>query len=268
MPYRIKIDSKDTFTDEAHLLSGMERLGLRLQQYQWPIVIGFLVILAAAAAVGIVIWLDHRNTEQAIALEQQATRLYLDRPVDQPGKADENLRKAIALYQQTIENYPRSSIAPLALYRLGNALVQANDLDGAIKAYQRFVAMYGDSTSLLSLVYQRLGYVYLLKGDAAQAGNALSAVLGMPEAFNKDQVLFELGKIEEAHARPEGALVRYQELMKAYPNSPFAGEAAVRAKALEVKKGPEPATGTSEATPPLGGGTKGTTKEDAGKTKP
>jgi tetratricopeptide (TPR) repeat protein len=269
MSYRIKIDSKNTLADEAHLLSGMERMGIRLQQYQRPIVIGFLVLLTAAVVVGIVIWLDHRNTEQAIAFEQQATRLYLDRPVDQASKADENLRKAITLYQQTIENYPRSPVAPVTLYRLGNALVQANDLDGAIKAYQKFVAIYDGQKSLLSLVHQRLGYAYLLKGDVAQAGKALSAVLDMPEAFNKDQVLFELGKIEENQSRPEGALARYQELMKTYPNSPFTGEAAVRTKALEVKKGPDgPATGSAEGTAPsLGEIMKGTTKESTGKTR-
>jgi tetratricopeptide (TPR) repeat protein len=106
---------------------------------------------------------------------------------------------------------------------------------------------------LLSLVYQRLGYAYLLKGNAEQAGNAFSAVLDMPNALNKDQVLFELGKLEESQSRPEGALARYQELMKTYPNSPFTGEAAVRTKALEVKKGPEgPAAGSPEGTPTQG----------------
>jgi tetratricopeptide (TPR) repeat protein len=94
---------------------------------------------------------------------------------------------------------------------------------------------------MLGLVYQRLGYAYLLQGARDQATSSFSAVLDIPGALNKDQVLFELGKLEETLSRPEGALARYQELMKAYPNSPFASEAAVRIKALEVKKtAPEP----------------------------
>jgi tetratricopeptide (TPR) repeat protein len=99
--------------------------------------------------------------------------------------------------------------------------------------------MYDETRILLSLIYQRLGYAYLLKGDAEQARKAFSFVLEMPEALNKDQVLFELGKIEESQSRPEGALARYQDLMKAYPNSPFTGEAAVRTKVLGVKKNPD-----------------------------
>ncbi len=257
MSYRIKIDSKQMLADEAHLLSGMERLAMVLHQYQRSILIGFLVLLIAVVVVGVVMWLDHRKTEQAVALEERATRLYLDRPVDQPTKADENLKQAVVLYHESLDMYPRSPIAPLTLYRLGNALVQANDLDGAISAYQKFIGMYEGNRTLLSLVYQRLGYTYLLKGNAEHAGKALSAVLGMPEALNKDQVLFELGKLEESQSRPEGALARYQELMKTYPNSPFTGEAAVRTKALEVKKGPEgPAAGS-----PVGVPTQGATKK-------
>ncbi|MER3425099.1 MAG: hypothetical protein C4293_19595, partial [Nitrospiraceae bacterium] len=63
-----------------------------------------------------------------------------------------------------------------------------------------------------------------------------------------------LGKLEETHSRPEGALARYQELMKDFPNSPFTGEAAVRIKALEAKKNPEtPAAGSPAGSMPQAG---------------
>ena len=61
-------------------------------------------------------------------------------------------------------------------------------------------------------------------------------VATLPGTLNKDQVLFELGRLEEAVSRPEGALAHYQDLVKIFPNSPFAGEATVRMKALEAKK--------------------------------
>ena len=105
---------------------------------------------------------------------------------------------------------------------------------------------------MLGLVYQRLGYAYLLHGDRDQAVTAFLAVLDVPGALNKDHALFELGKMEEAQSRPEGALAHYQELMKSYPNSPLASEATVRIKALEAKKGPADAGsgGPEGAAPP------------------
>jgi tetratricopeptide (TPR) repeat protein len=127
----------------------------------------------------------------------------------------------------------------MALYHLGNALVQANDLTGAIEAYKQYIATSGSNKVLLGLVYQRLGFVHLLNGDRDQAVKAFSAILEVPGSLNKDQAIFELGKLEESQSRPEGALARYQDLTKSYPNSPFASEAAVRIKALEVKKAPD-----------------------------
>jgi tetratricopeptide (TPR) repeat protein len=235
MTYRIRIPSKSIPTDEAHLLSGLERVGLTLQQRSRQILIVLGVVVIAVVIVGVVVWLDHRNAQQAVELEQQATQLYLDRPVDKPQQADQNLKQAITLYRQLLDQYPRSSSAPLALFQLGNALVQANDIAGAIEAYQKYVALYNENKPLLGMVLQRLGYAHLIKGDREAATKVFVAALDMPGTLNKDQVLYELGKIEEAQSRPEGALARYQDLTKTYPNSPFAGEATVRAKALEMK---------------------------------
>ncbi len=250
MGYRIRLPSKSMPTDETHLLSGVERFVLSLQEHRQWVLGGGIVLLAAVAVVAAVMWLDHRNTEQAQELNRQATFLYLYRPADNPVKANENLRKAIALYRQLVEQYPRTAIAPMAWYHLANAQVQANDLGGAIESYQKYVEMYGASKAMLGLVYQRLGYVSLLRGDLDKAVKAFESVLAVPGALNKDQALYELAKLEEAESHPEAAVARYQELMKAYPNSPFAGEATVRAKALELKQSPEsqPA-GRSSATP-------------------
>lgn len=248
MTYRIRIPSKSIPTDEAHLLSGLERVRLTLQQRSRQILIGLGVLVIAAVIVGVVVWLDHRNAQKAVELEQEATRLYLDRPLDKPQQADHNLKQAITLYRQLLDLYPRSSSAPLALFQLGNALVQGNDIAGAIEAYQKYIAMYNENKPLLGMVLQRLGYAYLIKGDREAATKAFVTALDMPGSLNKDQVLYELGKIEEAQSRPEGALARYQDLTKTYPNSPFAGEATVRAKALEMKtstSGPAAATGTA-----------------------
>ena len=245
MTYRIRIPSKSIPTDEAHLLSGLERVGLTLQQRSRQIFIVLGVLVMAVLIVGVVVWLDHRHAQQAVELEQQATRFYLDRPVDKPQQADQNLKQAITLYRQLLDQYPRSSSAPLALFQLGNALVQANDIAGAIEAYQKYVAMYNENKPLLGMVLQRLGYAHLMKGDREAATKVFIAALDMPGTLNKDQVLYELGKIEEAQLRPEGALARYQDLTKTYPNSPFAGEATVRAKALEMKTSTSAPAGAS-----------------------
>jgi TolA-binding protein len=72
-----------------------------------------------------------------------------------------------------------------------------------------------------------------------EAEKAFSAIVKMHGALNKDQALFELAKIDERLNRPEGALARYQEIMKDHPQSPFATEASVRIKTLDARKAAE-----------------------------
>jgi outer membrane protein assembly factor BamD (BamD/ComL family) len=250
MSYRIKIAPKSHGTDEAQLRSGMEHLLDALQEYRRAIGMALAVLIIAVALLLAVGWYEHRQGQQALELERQATKFYRDRPPNQPERAGTNLKQAIELYRRIVNDYARAPVTGVALYQLGNALAQANDTAGAIEAYKRYSMNYGNNKTLLGLVYQRLAYTYLVQGDREQAVKAFSAVLEVPGALNKDQVLFELGKLEETLSRPEGALARYQELMKAYPNSPFASEAAVRIKALEVKKTPgESGSGEPPAAP-------------------
>jgi outer membrane protein assembly factor BamD (BamD/ComL family) len=248
MSYRIKVPAKGDPLDEAHLLSDVDRFLHLLQEQRRAVLVGLGVLLVAAAVVAGVMWYDYQATLKARELDQEATLHYLNRPADDPKKAHEQLTQAVTLYKQVVEQYPRSPVAPLALFHLGNAQVLANEVDAGIETYKRFMLLYGSNTSLLGLVQQRLAYAYLAKGDRDQAVKAFTGILEIPGALNKDHVLFELAKMEESQSRPEGALAHYQDLMKNYPNSPFTSEAAIRVKVLEVKKSPEsPAAGATPA---------------------
>jgi TolA-binding protein len=247
MAYRIKtIPKTTTLADDGHLITGVERFWLKAEDHRQAILWGLGLVLLAVIAVGIVIYYDHLQGEKALDLHRQATALALDRPAGQPNLGDENLKKAITLYRQVVDQYPKSATAPLALYELGNVLVQAKDYSGGIEAYKKYLSSYQVSKSLSGLVHQRLAFAYLLNGDREQAAKQFAAILEMPGSLNKDQALFELGKLEEAQSRPEGALARYQDLTKTYPSSPFAAEAEVRIKALGGKKADAPETAAPE----------------------
>ena len=249
MSYRIKVPAKVDPLDEAHLLTGVERFLLVLQEQRRAVLVGLGVLLVAAAVVAGVIWYDYQTTLKARELDQEATLHYLNRPADDPKKSHEQLAQAINLYKQVVDQYPRSPVAPMALFHLGNAQVLANEVDAGIETYKRFMLLHGSNTSLLGLVQQRMAYAYLVKGDRDQAVKAFTGILEIPGALNKDHVLFELAKLEESQSRPEGALAHYQDLMKNYPNSPFTSEAAVRVKVLEVKKSPESPAAAATAAP-------------------
>jgi tetratricopeptide (TPR) repeat protein len=261
MTYRIKVPAKTLPVDEAHLLSGLEHALHRLQDYRRPILVGIGVFVFAAIVVGAVLWFDQQAVHKAQELYREATLHVMAIPGSDPAKAEASLKEAIAKYRQVADQYPRTPTAALALFQAGNALVQANDLGGAIDVYQRFIAMYGSNPGFVGLAQQRLAYIYLLKGDREQAVKVLTSVLELPGALNRDQVLFELGKLEESQSRPEGALAHYQELVKTHKNSPFASEAMIRTKILDVQKAPDtPAASPPAAQTPTGPPSPGTKK--------
>jgi len=124
---------------------------------------------------------------------------------------------------------------------LGNALSERKDWDGAIKAYQDFLARYGANRLLVPLVYQRMAYVQLSQGKLDEAEKTWTAIVQMASAPNKYHALYELGKINELLNRQEGALAYYQQIVKDHPSSPFATEASVRIKTLDARKAVAPA---------------------------
>jgi outer membrane protein assembly factor BamD (BamD/ComL family) len=241
MSYRIKVPAKTLPVDEAHMMSWLDHTLHRSQDYRRPVLVGLGVLVLAAAVVGGVFYVDRQAEQQAQDLEREAMRFLTAPSANDPQKADHALKEAIAKYRQVVDQYPRTSIAPLALYHLGNTLVQANDMSAAIEAYQRFLMLYSSNPSMAGLVQQRLAYVYLYKGDRDQAVKALTGILETPGTLNRDQALFE------------GASARYQELIKTYPNSPFTSEATIRAKILDTKKSlessPAPAATAPAGTP-------------------
>lgn len=257
MTYRIKVPAKTLQVDEAHFLSGLEHQLHRLQEYRRPLSVGLAVLVLAAGVVGGVFWMDRQVSYKAQELEREGTRFLMARSTGDPKNAENLLKQAMAKYREVVEQYPRTATAPLAMFHLGNAQVQANDLPAAIETYQRFLLMYGANPALRGLVQQRLAYAYLLKGDRDQAAKAFSVIVESPGVLGKDQALFELARLEESQSRPEGALAYYQELIKTYPNSPYTSEATIRTKVMDVKKSmdasvspPPPAASTTDKKKP------------------
>lgn len=245
MAYRIKVPPRELPTDEAHLVGSLEQWLMDMKKYRWSLLAGGGVLVVAAGIVAAVLWQHAEAARKAQDLEREATLHYLMRPLSDPKKVESNMQEAIALYKKITVEYPNTPSAPLAMFGLGNALLETKQLDAAIEAYTRLISTYGSNKRLVDLARQKLAYAYLMKGDVAQAAQSYSAVLSNPDALNRDQALYELARLDESQSRFDEALKRYQELIKSYPNSPFANEAVLREKILDARKSHEATAASS-----------------------
>ncbi len=233
MTYKIRHLSKQVGAENPQLLSRSERMWLFAELHRRALITGIIVAVLVMILLGALLWIQHQQEQEALALEHQAAQVYLDRSLDDVDAAKEKLQEAVTLYRRIIEEFPRTASAQSAWYFIGNALAEQNDQAGAIDAYQRFIDQAGNPPALLGLVYQRLGSSYLANGEREKGINAYMQVLQMPQTLNKDQVLFELAKLEEHETRNDEALARYKQLLDEHPNSPYASEAALRVRILE-----------------------------------
>ena len=233
MTYKIRHISKQVGAENPQLLSRSERVWLFAELHRRALIAGIIVAVLVMILLGVLLWIQHQQEQEALALEHRAAQAYLDRSLDDVDAAKEKLQEAVTLYRQLIEEFPRTASARSAWYFIGNALAEQNDHAGAVDAYQHFIGQAGNPPALLGLVYQRLGAGYLANGEREKGINAYTQVLQIPQTLNKDQVIFELAKLEEYEKHHDEALARYKQLLDEHPNSPYASEAALRVRILE-----------------------------------
>lgn len=233
MSFKIRDTNRSSSAEHPELLSRSERIWLFAEQHRNAVFVGFLLVCLVAVAIGAIVWIEHQHEQEALALEHKAAQLYLDRSLDDPDKAKENLNQAMTLFQQILDEFPHTSSAGLAWYFLGNARVEQENYAGAIEAYENYVSSFPNNPTLLGLVFQRLGSTYILNGQREKGLEAYTQALNIPAALNKDQVMFELAKLEEAEDHTEQALTHYKQLQDQYPSSPYVAEATMRIRILE-----------------------------------
>lgn len=262
MGYKIKdLTNKPSMVEQAQFLSSKERFLFFVEENRALVWGGIFLVLVVIVAIVTLGWLSQHNQEQAWELEGQAQTVYLDRPLDDVKRGQENIQKASSMFKDILEQFPGTPSAGVSSFLLGNSLMEEKKYQEAIDVYTSLVKEYGQDHIFVGLVQQRLGLAYLLNDNREAAMKAFDAVLANPHALNKDQVVFELAKIAEADENVAEAVGQYKNVIQDFPLSPFASEAALRVKVLapeEAKDSPSPETKdmgeiekSSSETPPV-----------------
>ena len=231
MVYKIKVAKKAKPQEEV-IAKPSTVLSFLKENLRVVLIVGVITVILLVGVPAFRFYVGYID-RKAATLEFIAYSYYYGSPSLKEMSVEDRLKKALEKYQEIIDKYPRSKVAPLAKYYMGNCYLELKETDKALDTYWGFVDSYSKKgAKLLPLVYQRIGYANILKGDDNKAIEAFNKILSLPEANNKDQALYELGSIYERSGDKTKALEHYEKITKEYPDSPFASEAQPKIKEL------------------------------------
>jgi tetratricopeptide (TPR) repeat protein len=205
----------------------------------WPpwrllLLLGAGLVALAAIALGLWLWSESRALLAAEAYAGALARLH------EPGGATpvtpETRAAALRDLELALQRYPASSMAAPAAYELGNARFAARDFPGARGAYEVALARTSAPT-LRTLARVGVGYTWEAERNFERAAETFKAALDelKPGDFFFDQLLINLGRVQEAAGKKEDAVATYQRLLKDAPLSRRADDARARLTALGAK---------------------------------
>ncbi len=176
-------------------------------------------------------WISEKNIEKksAMLLYEQAQSF------EEAG----DISKAIAAHRKLIRQYPASSIAPDAQYRIAQLLETQSDYYKAFKEYEKVIANYPSYkkyNEILEREYQ-IGNLYLSGEKIKFLGIAMlpavdksieifeSIVRTAPYSSIASRAQFNVGEAYRKVKRYGEAIPEYQKVVENYPESDLAGEA-------------------------------------------
>lgn len=189
------------------------------------------------------------------ALRAQSEGLVKSRPIENPfvaqGSVTDQLanadsfadsgdtEKAITVYRFVARNYPKSSEAPKAQFRLAKQLRQKGDFEAAFKEYQALLQKYPQTPDFESAVSDQIEIANaFLKGrrvkflgipmvpSMERAEEMYTSILKTaPYSKHAPITQFNLGLAMEKQGKAQEAIAAYQKLIDKYPNSPACDDA-------------------------------------------
>lgn len=162
------------------------------------------------------------TTPADIAREKAERLMYL-------GEAylgSQQLDRALATYQQVVNNYPTSSLVPNALMAMGWIFETRRDRPQAVAAYRDLIAKFPDQGKLVSEAFFRLGFNLAEQKDYA---GAVEAYKGVPAGHTlADQATYAIAWALRDQGKDDAANAQFAVVAEKYPKSPLAADALYR----------------------------------------
>ncbi len=180
-------------------------------------VLGIIGVVLAGGLVfsGYLVWSRSANEAASVAYEK-ASRLL---------GTTETKKLAIAEFEKLARDHSSSSVAKLAELRAAQALLEANDAKGAIKAYRAFLDQGSASGKLKVSALVGLGFAYEANKDAPAALRTFEQVLSEQSGVAEDLIMWEVSRLAKETGAVSKARKVASELVERFSNSTYVTQA-------------------------------------------
>lgn len=227
-PIKKKIVKKTTSgTDASETLSRLKKSVEERKRFFITVV---AVVVLSAIVIGGFFLYSNTQKNKAQKLEYEAYKIYYGLYQKQPVASEERYKKAAEIFKKAYD--VRKS--PVSLYYIANCYYELGKYEESLNALKDLNQKFPDDEKFVPLSYYKMAMISLKKGSAEEALKSLAVLYNYKTGTYKDLSLIESGKILEAQGNVEEAKKKYEELIKDFPQSPFAEEAKAR---IERKKG-------------------------------
>jgi tetratricopeptide (TPR) repeat protein len=192
---------------------------------------GAVIAVLGVASAGAAWWIA---TEQRRGLESFADAMVKLKLSQAPGAAPEAREQASRDLEAALSQRPSGAVAAQVTYELGNLKYANQQFPGSRSAYE--MTTVASSPTLRRLAHLGVGYTWEMQKDYPKAIAAVEAALAPLKAgdFLYDDLLMDLGRLQEVAGRRDDAIKTYQRLV-AHPQSLRSDDARNRLAALGVQ---------------------------------
>lgn len=227
-PIKKKIVKKTTSgTDASGTLSRLKKSAGERKRF---LITAVAAVILSVIAIGGFFLYSNTQKNKAQKLEYEAYKIYYGLYQKQPAVSEERYKKAAEVFKKAYD----ARKSPVSLYYIANCYYELGEYEDSLNVLKDLNQKFPDDEKFVPLSYYKMAMISLKKGSAEEALKSLAVLYNYKTGTYKDLSLIESGKILEAQGNAEEAKKKYEELVKDFPQSPFAEEAKAR---IERKKG-------------------------------
>lgn len=199
-----------------------------------------VAIAVVAAVVGLGWYLRDRASkeDEARMYFGQGLQIYnraVHDPRLSPQEHQEELGKALQMFETVRERFPSTAVAADALFYTGNALYEAGRYAEAAERFEEYVRRY-PRRYLAAFAAGNIGACHEQAGDLGRAVEAYGEVRRRwPRSPAAGRAAVNIGRCHEAQGDFKSAFETYQSVQAEAPDSVWARQALLRAIYLEAR---------------------------------